>query len=87
MPISSVQQSHCFDHLYQPSNKAKKLESVGQEFEAILWRNFLESALKNQHSKSNLAGQDIQQGMVIDCLAQTMAAQGQLGIATLLESS
>lgn len=67
-------------------------KELGQQFDAILWRNFLTSALKPAKGQSGLLkgtgpGADLQFNLVVDTLAQAMAQGQSLGFDQLLNSS
>lgn len=64
-------------------------EEIGKQFDTILWRSFLESALKPTKGNPGLLkgtgpGADLQFSMVVDTLAQAMAQGQSLGFGEML---
>jgi hypothetical protein len=71
-------------------NDKENLKSIGEQFDTILWRNFLQSALKPSADRPGLLkgtgpGSDLQFGLLVDSLAQAMAQGQSLGFDQLLE--
>lgn len=70
------------------SLSSDKYEEAGKEFEAVLWRQFLEPALKPMFEgalKEGGACNDIQRSFFVNALANNMAEQNPLGFSSLLQ--
>lgn len=73
----------------ESSLKTQTNQEIGQQFDTILWRSFLESALKPTKGQPGLLkgtgpGADLQFSLVVDTLAQAMAQGQSLGFGELL---
>lgn len=73
----------------QPRHAASdKYEEAGKEFEAVLWRQFLDPALKPMFEGALQQGgscNDIQRSFFVNALANNMAEQNPLGFSSLLQ--
>lgn len=92
--LGPIQSSVYIDpHAMQQATEAKhtspdKYEEAGKEFEAVLWRQFLEPALKPMFDgalKEGGACNDIQRSFFVNALANNMAEQNPLGFSSLLQ--
>jgi len=65
-----------------------KFDEAGKDFEAVLWRQFFEPALKPMLDgalKEGGACNDIQRSFFVNALANNMAEQNPLGFSSLLQ--